>query len=158
MVFMCKKCKKAFRKDMTVYDDSDEYCPHCDNHYVGVLSSFLLKAPCLRVPRWHSLIWSVSLCRYFLVSTARSSKRRLPRRCWWQRARTQGSTAGALCSHPPSSSRIVTSLTDVHPVPELTLGRQNDSGRSSRGTADEGSARELARVGGYDGRVSEWIV
>ncbi|CAD6581733.1 MAG: hypothetical protein CYPHOPRED_001695 [Cyphobasidiales sp. Tagirdzhanova-0007] len=19
---------------MTVYDDSDEYCPHCDNHYV----------------------------------------------------------------------------------------------------------------------------
>lgn len=34
MAFMCKKCKKAFRKDMTVYEDSDEYCPHCDNHYV----------------------------------------------------------------------------------------------------------------------------
>ncbi|KDQ10168.1 hypothetical protein BOTBODRAFT_164110 [Botryobasidium botryosum FD-172 SS1] len=34
MVFMCKKCRKAFRKDMTVYEDSDEYCPHCDNHYV----------------------------------------------------------------------------------------------------------------------------
>jgi len=31
---MCKKCKKAFRKDMTSYEDSDEYCPHCDNHYV----------------------------------------------------------------------------------------------------------------------------
>ncbi|KAG8932111.1 hypothetical protein FRC02_001667 [Tulasnella sp. 418] len=31
---MCKKCKKAFRKDMTVYEESDEYCPHCDNHYV----------------------------------------------------------------------------------------------------------------------------
>ncbi|KAF9529774.1 hypothetical protein CPB83DRAFT_905882 [Crepidotus variabilis] len=34
MAFLCKKCKKAFRKDMTVYEDSDEYCPHCDNHYV----------------------------------------------------------------------------------------------------------------------------
>ncbi|KAH9485624.1 hypothetical protein JR316_0002534 [Psilocybe cubensis] len=34
MVFMCKKCKKAFRKDMTVYEESDEFCPHCDNHYV----------------------------------------------------------------------------------------------------------------------------
>ncbi|KAF8234431.1 hypothetical protein L208DRAFT_837507 [Tricholoma matsutake] len=34
MVFMCKKCKKAFRKDMTTYEESDEYCPHCDNHYV----------------------------------------------------------------------------------------------------------------------------
>ncbi|KAJ7033468.1 hypothetical protein C8F04DRAFT_625537 [Mycena alexandri] len=34
MTFMCKKCKKAFRKDMSVYEDSDEYCPHCDNHYV----------------------------------------------------------------------------------------------------------------------------
>lgn len=34
MTFMCKKCKKAFRKDMGEYDESDEYCPHCDNHYV----------------------------------------------------------------------------------------------------------------------------
>ncbi|KAH6914074.1 hypothetical protein BKA70DRAFT_1260363 [Coprinopsis sp. MPI-PUGE-AT-0042] len=34
MVFICKKCKKAFRKDMTSYEESDEYCPHCDNHYV----------------------------------------------------------------------------------------------------------------------------
>ncbi|KAF9047516.1 hypothetical protein BJ165DRAFT_1107293 [Panaeolus papilionaceus] len=34
MAFMCKKCKKAFRKDMTNYEESDEYCPHCDNHYV----------------------------------------------------------------------------------------------------------------------------
>ncbi|KXS19383.1 hypothetical protein M427DRAFT_52823 [Gonapodya prolifera JEL478] len=34
MVFACKKCKKVFRKDMSNYDDSDEYCPHCDNHYV----------------------------------------------------------------------------------------------------------------------------
>ena len=31
---MCKKCKKAFRKDMANYEESDEYCPHCDNHYV----------------------------------------------------------------------------------------------------------------------------
>ncbi|KAH9042934.1 hypothetical protein EDB83DRAFT_2507569 [Lactarius deliciosus] len=34
MAFICKKCKKAFRKDMTAYEESDEYCPHCDNHYV----------------------------------------------------------------------------------------------------------------------------
>lgn len=34
MAFLCKKCKKAFRKDMSVYEESDEYCPHCDNHYV----------------------------------------------------------------------------------------------------------------------------
>ncbi|KAI0264256.1 CHY zinc finger-domain-containing protein [Gloeopeniophorella convolvens] len=34
MIFICKKCKKAFRKDMSVYEESDEYCPHCDNHYV----------------------------------------------------------------------------------------------------------------------------
>ncbi|EOR00477.1 hypothetical protein E3P92_03486 [Wallemia ichthyophaga] len=32
--FMCKKCKRAFRKDMTVFEESDEYCPHCDNHFV----------------------------------------------------------------------------------------------------------------------------
>ncbi|KAI5995348.1 hypothetical protein F5J12DRAFT_856297 [Pisolithus orientalis] len=35
MVFICKKCKKAFRKDMSNYEESDEYCPHCDNHYVS---------------------------------------------------------------------------------------------------------------------------
>lgn len=34
---MCKKCKKAFRKDMANYEESDEFCPHCDNHYVSVL-------------------------------------------------------------------------------------------------------------------------
>ncbi|WVQ96580.1 hypothetical protein IAU59_003685 [Kwoniella sp. CBS 9459] len=34
MTFLCKKCKKAFRKDMDAYEESDEYCPHCDNHYV----------------------------------------------------------------------------------------------------------------------------
>ncbi|KAJ7062917.1 hypothetical protein C8F01DRAFT_986082, partial [Mycena amicta] len=34
MTLMCKKCRKAFRKDMSVYEESDEYCPHCDNHYV----------------------------------------------------------------------------------------------------------------------------
>lgn len=31
----CKKCTKVFRKDSSQpLDDSDEYCPHCDNHYV----------------------------------------------------------------------------------------------------------------------------
>ncbi|KAJ1311756.1 hypothetical protein OPQ81_010226 [Rhizoctonia solani] len=34
MVFMCKKCRKAFRKDMTAFEESDEYCPHCDNHFI----------------------------------------------------------------------------------------------------------------------------
>lgn len=36
MAFLCKKCKKAFRKDMSAYEESDEYCPHCDNHYVSI--------------------------------------------------------------------------------------------------------------------------
>ncbi|EAW14899.1 CHY zinc finger protein [Aspergillus clavatus NRRL 1] len=34
MIFACKKCKKCFRKDATEFDESDEYCPHCDNHFV----------------------------------------------------------------------------------------------------------------------------
>jgi len=40
MVFACKKCKKAFRKDMTSYEESDEFCPHCDNHYVRLQRRF----------------------------------------------------------------------------------------------------------------------
>lgn len=44
MAFLCKKCKKAFRKDMSAYEESDEYCPHCDNHYV---SSDLCPALCM---------------------------------------------------------------------------------------------------------------
>lgn len=38
-VLLCRQCKKAFRKDINQYEESDEYCPHCDNHYVGRLSS-----------------------------------------------------------------------------------------------------------------------
>jgi hypothetical protein len=52
MAFICKKCRKAFRKDAREFEDSyalssrhaiaasltfinrDEYCPHCDNHFV----------------------------------------------------------------------------------------------------------------------------
>jgi uncharacterized CHY-type Zn-finger protein len=34
VTFACKKCKKAFRKDTQEFDESDEYCPHCDNHFV----------------------------------------------------------------------------------------------------------------------------
>jgi len=34
MTFACKKCKKCFRKDASEFDDSDEYCPHCDNHFI----------------------------------------------------------------------------------------------------------------------------
>lgn len=33
-VFMCKKCKKAFRKDVGEFEEADEHCPHCDNHYI----------------------------------------------------------------------------------------------------------------------------
>lgn len=31
---VCKKCRRAFRKDLGVIEEADEYCPHCDNHYV----------------------------------------------------------------------------------------------------------------------------
>ncbi|KAJ3091668.1 40s ribosomal protein L44e [Physocladia obscura] len=34
MVFACKKCKKVFRKSLETFDEADEYCPNCDNHYV----------------------------------------------------------------------------------------------------------------------------
>eukprot|EP00357_Protocruzia_adherens_P037512 CAMPEP_0114996564 /NCGR_PEP_ID=MMETSP0216-20121206/14392_1 /TAXON_ID=223996 /ORGANISM="Protocruzia adherens, Strain Boccale" /LENGTH=121 /DNA_ID=CAMNT_0002360805 /DNA_START=198 /DNA_END=563 /DNA_ORIENTATION=+ len=33
MVFACKKCKKVFRKDLGEFEESDEYCPRCDNHF-----------------------------------------------------------------------------------------------------------------------------
>ena len=35
MTFACKKCKKCFRKDAQEFEEADEYCPHCDNHYVS---------------------------------------------------------------------------------------------------------------------------
>ena len=34
LVFLCKKCKKAFRKEVNEFEEADEYCPHCDNHYM----------------------------------------------------------------------------------------------------------------------------
>ncbi|XMA09786.1 hypothetical protein WAI453_002577 [Rhynchosporium graminicola] len=34
VTFACKKCKKVFRKDAQEFEESDEYCPHCDNHFV----------------------------------------------------------------------------------------------------------------------------
>lgn len=34
MTFVCKKCKKCFRKDAREFEESDEYCPHCDNHFI----------------------------------------------------------------------------------------------------------------------------
>lgn len=39
MAFLCKKCKKAFRKDMTRFEEADEFCPHCDNHFVSIVES-----------------------------------------------------------------------------------------------------------------------
>ncbi|CEQ40877.1 SPOSA6832_02547, partial [Sporobolomyces salmonicolor] len=44
MAFLCKKCKKAFRKDMSTWDEADEYCPHCDNHFVRVRSTCCVRA------------------------------------------------------------------------------------------------------------------
>ncbi|KAK7430071.1 hypothetical protein QQZ08_003462 [Neonectria magnoliae] len=34
MIFACKKCKKCFRKDVQEFEEADEYCPHCDNHFI----------------------------------------------------------------------------------------------------------------------------
>ena len=35
MTFLCKKCKKCFRKDINEdFEEADEHCPHCDNKYV----------------------------------------------------------------------------------------------------------------------------
>lgn len=35
MALICKKCKKAFRKDLRDFDpETDSFCPHCDNHFV----------------------------------------------------------------------------------------------------------------------------
>ncbi|CAN6629931.1 hypothetical protein TRVA0_012S01860 [Trichomonascus vanleenenianus] len=34
MTFVCKKCKKAFRKDLSDFDESDSFCPHCDNEFM----------------------------------------------------------------------------------------------------------------------------
>ena len=33
-VFVCKKCKNTFRKDVSEFEEADEYFPHCDNHFV----------------------------------------------------------------------------------------------------------------------------
>ena len=34
MVFACKKCKKVFRKNIEEFEEADEYCPGCDNHFM----------------------------------------------------------------------------------------------------------------------------
>ena len=36
IVLGCKKCRKVFRvsTDNKEFEEADEYCPHCDNHYV----------------------------------------------------------------------------------------------------------------------------
>eukprot|EP00741_Cyanophora_paradoxa_P016448 tig00020918_g15881.t1 len=34
MIFACKKCKKCFRKDVREFEEADEFCPHCDNHFI----------------------------------------------------------------------------------------------------------------------------
>ena len=34
MIFACKKCKKVFRKQIEEFEEADEHCPGCDNHYM----------------------------------------------------------------------------------------------------------------------------
>ncbi len=34
LVFLCKKCKRAFRKEVSEFEEADEFCPHCDNHFI----------------------------------------------------------------------------------------------------------------------------
>ena len=34
MVFACKKCKKVFRKNIEEFEEADEFCPGCDNHFM----------------------------------------------------------------------------------------------------------------------------
>lgn len=34
MIFACKKCRKCFRKDAREFEEADEFCPHCDNHFI----------------------------------------------------------------------------------------------------------------------------
>lgn len=34
ITMICKKCRKAFRKDLSDFDETDQYCPNCDNEYV----------------------------------------------------------------------------------------------------------------------------
>jgi len=34
LVMACKKCKKVFRKQIEEFEEADEHCPRCDNHYV----------------------------------------------------------------------------------------------------------------------------
>ena len=98
MVFMCKKCKKAFRKNMEEYDESDEYCPHCDNHYVSP-RAFLPCAPC----HWCGNEWARWRCR--------SSRRRHRRPFSAWKARIPGKMPGA---YPSPSSLSSTHTINVH--------------------------------------------
>ncbi|CDO52305.1 conserved hypothetical protein [Geotrichum candidum] len=34
ITMICKKCRKAFRKDLSDFDETDQFCPNCDNEYV----------------------------------------------------------------------------------------------------------------------------
>lgn len=34
LTFACKKCRKVFRKDAETWEEADEFCPNCDNHFV----------------------------------------------------------------------------------------------------------------------------
>ena len=34
VTFACKRCLKSFQKDMSAFEEADEFCPHCNNRFV----------------------------------------------------------------------------------------------------------------------------
>lgn len=118
MAFLCKKvrshsklmheltppqCKKAFRKDMAHYEEADEYCPHCDNHYVSTVGGEMT----LPVPTVYRL---ESTCDAATSPTFRAGVPRWPR--WSPRsAETQLCPGHAL----RSTTRRVSDLQPFHP-------------------------------------------
>jgi uncharacterized CHY-type Zn-finger protein len=48
LVFGCKKCKKVFRKDLRDWQEQDEFCPHCDNHF-NIEPETLTEAPTIGI-------------------------------------------------------------------------------------------------------------
>ncbi|KAF1795597.1 Zinc finger, CHY-type [Phytophthora cactorum] len=54
MAFICKQCRKPFRKDLTAFDEEDESCPHCGNGLiqpVGMVPIYEQQPRQKRIPR-----------------------------------------------------------------------------------------------------------
>jgi hypothetical protein len=89
------QCKKAFRKDMTTYEEADEFCPHCDNHYVSVRQMSL----CTCLPLLHHVAGPS------LTTGDRGKGAKGDGRC-----RRRG------CAHRRSVSRAVPAVPDGHEI------------------------------------------